>query len=190
MRKHRFRKHRDCILDQNRRQNLRQAHRRWRHRHAEHRAEKIQARRQAWRSITVKGITADREQRRVTRITQEVGIQLNAQGRVLVASQMTTTVECVSYNCEGGDRDSRGAYQQRTGWPGDPRVLRNAATNFYVRAPTYPGGAIGYARDHPDAPPGQISQAIQRSAFPSAYGQWRQEAERTVRLNLRVRPFR
>lgn len=189
-RKQRWRRQRDCVLDPNRRANLRQAHENWRQRHAEHRAAKLKARRQAWRSITVKGVRADRHQRRVTRRTQEVGFDFDAGNRGLVSSQMTITQECSARNCLGGDRDSRGPYQQRTSWPGDPRDIENAATNFFVRSPTYAGGALGYARDHPNATPGQIAQAIQRSAFPHAYSQWREEAERTVRRYRRWRAVR
>lgn len=120
------------------------------------------------------------------------GHDFGANRRVRVSAIATITQECVARNCVGGDRDSVGAFQQRssTGWIGDLRNVRTASRNYYRRAPTYPGGAIGYEASHPGAGISQIAQAIQRSAFPSAYAQWADEARRTVRRFDRRRQIR
>ena len=76
------------------------------------------------------------------------------------------------HNLAGGDRDSIGLFQQRPsqGW-GTPRQIADpvyAATAFYSHLAQVPDWA---SRSVTDA-----AQAVQRSAAPSAYADWENEA--------------
>jgi hypothetical protein len=132
-------------------------------------------------NITVKGAPATPTQIRNIEAVLSVGASLGAPGIVLLSSIMCITQEATAQNLGYGDQPGySGLFQQHTSWPGTATDINNAATNYFKNAPTYPGGAIEYAKDNPGAGPGQIAQAIQRSAYPSAYDQWRAEAERTL----------
>lgn len=131
--------------------------------------------------VKVKGAGATPEQLKVIDRVLDVGMSLRANERVLVASVMTITQEATAKNLSYGDVSGYlGAFQQHSSWPGDARDIENAATNFFKRAPTFPGGAIAYERSHPDASLGEICQAIQRSAHPTLYSKWESEARKTV----------
>jgi cell wall-associated NlpC family hydrolase len=127
--------------------------------------------------ITVKGEKADSAQIHVIETTLDVGSSLKAPEQVMVAAVM-----CVTQENDARNSGSAGAFQQNPDWPGDARDVANAARNFYARAPTYKGGAIAYFRKHPRTDLGTMVQAIQQSAFPSAYAKWEHEASRTVHL--------
>lgn len=188
----RLRKHRDCLRELPRRRALRQFHQHHRTEFDAFRDRKIRRIERRWRRITVKHVASDAEQRGVIAAVLEAGHDFGANRRVRVSAIATITQECVARNCVGGDRDSVGAFQQRssTGWVGDLRNVRTASRNYYRRAPTFSGGAIGYEASHPSAGISEIAQAIQRSAFPSAYGIWADEARRTVRRFDRLRQIR
>jgi hypothetical protein len=130
----------------------------------------------------------DSGQRSTAKRVLDVGYELGANTKVRVSAIATITVEAVCRNLGYGHLDSVGAFQQRasTGWP-NPGNLRSAATNYYRRAPTYPGGAIAFERRHPGTSIGSIAQAIQRSAFPSRYDQVAGEAKRTARAYAALR---
>lgn len=160
-----------------------------RYREARHKAfhvyreRKVKRRREAWRAVTVKHVPSVRAQRHTLRVILDNGERREANARVQVSQIITVTQEKVAYNTPGGDRDSSCAFQQRasTGWPGDLCDLRNQSDNFLWRAPTYPGGAIAYERQHPGAAIYQIADAIQRSCCPTAYAAWEGEAWDTLR---------
>lgn len=76
-------------------------------------------------------------------------------------------------NLDHGDRDSLGLFQQRPsqGW-GTPAQIMNpayAANRFYVR--------LQRVRGWWSLPVWQAAQAVQDSAFPTAYQQWQNPAE-------------
>jgi len=75
-------------------------------------------------------------------------------------------------NLDYGDRDSLGLFQQRPsqGW-GSPLQVRDpqyAATRFYERLVEVPGWQ--------EMPLWRAAQSVQRSAFPTAYARWEEEA--------------
>jgi hypothetical protein len=131
--------------------------------------------------ITVKGAKASSEQVSNIERVLNTGLSHGANKKVLVSAVMTITQESFATNLSGGDAPGySGLFQQNDSWPGDPRDIEKAATNYFTDAPTTQGGAIGYDRAHPSASPGQIAQAVQASAHPSAYDQWENEATKTV----------
>jgi hypothetical protein len=97
--------------------------------------------------------------------------------KILVASIMTGIQESSCNNLPFGDRDSVGFFQQRPtqGWGTSEQIMNLdfAATQFFEKAVTADASS-------PDLSYAQLCQAVQISAFPDAYGQWRAEAERWV----------
>jgi hypothetical protein len=71
-------------------------------------------------------------------------------------------------NIDYGDRDSLGLFQQRpsSGWGTEAQVQDPvyAANKFYDHLVTVPGWDTGRLTE--------VSQAVQRSAYPDAYAQW------------------
>ncbi len=124
--------------------------------------------------VTVKGKPADVEQLRNLERVLDVGVSLRARRKVLVTAVATVTQEAGARNLKGGDRDSRGIFQQRPSqdWPASRDIERDA-TAFYVKA-------IANDKAHPNYRVTELAQSVQRSAFPDAYQQWAAEAERTV----------
>lgn len=122
--------------------------------------------------LTVKHVGASPNQVRNIQRVLDVGSSMGASKTVLVASIMTIIQEATAENLAGGDRDSAGLFQQRPsqGWGSYSQVTdpEHAAHSFFARA-------IGKTGS-----PGAIAQAVQGSAFPSAYDQWRGEAEAAV----------
>jgi hypothetical protein len=97
--------------------------------------------------------------------------------KIMVCSIMTTIQESQANNLPFGDRDSLGLFQQRPsqGW-GTPEQIQDpeyAAEKFFTKA-------IQIDASQPDLEYYELCQAVQVSAFPKAYAQWRNEAERWV----------
>src|SRR5580765_8191754 len=127
--------------------------------------------------VKVKRVFADEEQKfNISRVLN-VGISRKARRKVLVCAVMTITQESTCRNLTGGDRDSVGLFQQRPsqGWGTVAECLtpEHAAGKFYDQA-------IPYDAEHPLGSYGEVCQAVQRSAYPTAYDTWRTEAEQTV----------
>lgn len=132
-------------------------------------------------NITVKGVRATPTQIRNIDQVLSVGLSLGANEKVLVSSIACIIQEATAQNLPGGDAPGySGLFQQHVSWPGTATDIANAATNYFKNAPTASGGAIGYNKANPSASPAQIAQAVQRSAYPSAYAQWQREAESAV----------
>ncbi len=98
-----------------------------------------------------------------------------------VVAVATALQESSLHNLPYGDRDSIGLFQQRTGWGSVVERLDpvTAAEMFFTGGR---GGQRGLLQipgwqsmSLPDA-----AQAVQLSAFPNAYDQWRTEAEQVV----------
>jgi cell wall-associated NlpC family hydrolase len=76
-------------------------------------------------------------------------------------------------NLSGGDRDSAGLFQQRTGWGTltQRTTPESAATMFYTGGHVGQPGLIDIA-SWPSMPLTVAGQAVQRSATPAAYATW------------------
>lgn len=126
--------------------------------------------------ITVKHAQATAVQIRTIGRALDTASSLNASEQAMIAVVMCLTQE--------NEAKGPNPFQQNADWPGDPNDVENATTNFLKRAPTYPGGLLGYLRRHQGSDLGAAIQAVQRSSFPRAYSQWEGEARATVRAYL------
>jgi hypothetical protein len=119
------------------------------------------------------GLTLTGEQVANARTIAQVGWDRELPDRAVVIALATAMQESRLRNLDYGDRDSLGLFQQRPsqGW-GTPAQVQDpvyAAGKFYdglVRVPNWQTGELTLVAD-----------AVQRSAFPYAYGQWSTLAE-------------
>lgn len=125
-------------------------------------------------SITVKHVKADTSQRRNIERVLTVGASMRAPRTVQLAAIVTVTQESVARNLTGGDLDSVGLFQQRPsqGWPASRDVEKDAKA-FYT-------AALGEYRSNPSIAAPELAQAVQRSAYPTAYRAWLSEAKTTL----------
>ncbi|MCM1011087.1 peptidoglycan-binding protein [Brevibacterium sp. XM4083] len=89
---------------------------------------------------------------------------------------MTALQESSLRNIDYGDRDSVGLFQQRPsqGW-GDPSELTDrvfATKSFYGINPEVHNPGLDQIENWHRMTPTEAAQAVQRSAYPDAYGQW------------------
>lgn len=123
----------------------------------------------------------------VARTILDVGLAVGASERTLLAAFEAAIVESGVRNLDHGDRDSLGVFQQRpsAGW-GSPTQVTDpvyAARAFFL-GPTAAGSVVGgnnepgaIARDRTHTgTPGQLAQAVQRSAFADRYDQTEPDA--------------
>lgn len=127
--------------------------------------------------ITVKGAAADAAQLRNIAAILTEGLRQSAVRRVLIASIMTATQESsirVLTNAQS-DGASSGIFQQTPGWgTAAQRMDPTASARMFFHAAIKEWSAnraIGL---------GALCQAVQKSAYPGAYDQWKDEAARTV----------
>jgi cell wall-associated NlpC family hydrolase len=131
-------------------------------------------------ALTVKGTKMDDEQRKNANAILDTGVSqlvpLNATlvRKMLVMSIMCVIQESTLRNLRGGDRDSVGLFQQRgsMGWPASRDIPVDSAAFFAALRKVVTA--------QPDIQYYAAVQAVQRSGFPTAYAQWRTEAERIV----------
>jgi murein DD-endopeptidase MepM/ murein hydrolase activator NlpD len=125
--------------------------------------------------LTVKGVQITTSQLRNANAILVTGQGMSARRKVLVCSIMTAIQEATLNNLSGGDRDSVGLFQQRASW-GSFRDRHDPVTaaRLFFRP------AIQVDKQQPNLGYSELCQAVQRSAFPNAYAQWRDEAERIV----------
>jgi hypothetical protein len=125
--------------------------------------------------ITIKGKPPVSEQINNAEEVLDAGAARLVRRKILVCAIMTCIQEATLYNHPFGDRDSVGLFQQRTSWgPLKDRMNPTKAANkFYDKA-------IAVDRAQPKLDYSELCQAVQVSAFPRAYAQWRVEAERIV----------
>ncbi|MDP5183966.1 hypothetical protein QOZ88_15110 [Blastococcus sp. BMG 814] len=126
-------------------------------------------------SCTLPGssVTLSAEQVQNAATIAEVGRARGLPERAVVIALATAMQESTLRNLDHGDRDSLGLFQQRPsqGW-GTPEQVQDpayAAGQFYdrlVRVPAWETGELTLVAD-----------AVQRSAFPLAYGKWSAFAE-------------
>ncbi|MGW0364014.1 LGFP repeat-containing protein [Streptomyces sp. NPDC002990] len=104
----------------------------------------------------------------VTRKVYEVGQRRAVSDKVMLAGFETGWVESRMNNLDCGDRDSLGVFQQRPsqGWGTPEQVLDvdYAADKFFEVAQQMEPDMEG-------STPGQLAQAVQRSAYPERYDQ-------------------
>ncbi len=108
------------------------------------------------------------EQRTNAAVIIGIGRRLGVPDRGLWIALATALTESGLRNLDHGDRDSLGLFQQRpsAGW-GSPAQVRDpqyAAQAFFTHLLAVPGWQ--------SMPVAMAAQAVQRSAFPSAYGRW------------------
>lgn len=101
-----------------------------------------------------------------------VGVRMGMSEQAVVVALATGFQESKLENLAGGDRDSIGLFQQRPsqGW-GTPEQIRDpryAATKFYAGLKKVRGWEKMRVTD--------AAQAVQRSAFPELYEQWKDES--------------
>lgn len=125
--------------------------------------------------FTVKGKQADRSQRRNLERALDVGYSRDMPRRVMLSLIMAIIQESTARNLPGGDRDSVGILQQRASWGS-----RKNRMNIEWAVGRYLNGAIQEYRANSSIGPGALAQAVQKSAHPDAYDQWRSEANKIL----------
>jgi hypothetical protein len=107
------------------------------------------------------------------------GLNVPAQGWVVAIA--TAMQESGMRNLHYGDRDSLGMFQQRTAWgPAAQRMDAAGSSRMF-----YTGGAAGQRglldiHGWQSMPVARAAQAVQVSAFPSAYAKWETTARNAV----------
>src|SRR5215213_1576676 len=100
--------------------------------------------------------------------------------RAVVIALATAQQESRLRNLDYGDRDSLGLFQQRpsAGWGTDAEVQDPvyAANKFYDHLVEVPGWETGRLTE--------VADAVQRSAFPEAYEQWSELAEKLAAAQI------
>ncbi|MEU8568810.1 hypothetical protein AB0C51_10670 [Streptomyces pathocidini] len=95
-----------------------------------------------------------------------IGQDYEVSEKVMLAGFEAGWVESHMNNLDCGDKDSLGVFQQRPsyGWGTPAQILdpAHAAARFFSRA-------LARDYDNPDLTPGELAQAVQRSAFPGRY---------------------
>lgn len=114
-----------------------------------------------------------------------VGRKIDAGDRAITEALATAMVESSLRNVDYGDRDSLGLFQQRTskGWGTHEQILdRERATKAFFGGAHDPNGhSTRGLYDIPgweSMPFGDASQAVQVSAHPDRYAQWKTQAGR------------
>ncbi|MFE6159456.1 peptidoglycan-binding protein [Streptomyces sp. NPDC056486] len=107
------------------------------------------------------------------------GAQIPEQGQVIALMTAMQESKFVNY-LTPVDHDSLGIFQQRpsTGW-GTPEQITDVATSsksFYGVAPFGSNPGLIQIAGWESMPPGEVCQAVQRSAYPDRYAQWEQFA--------------
>jgi cell wall-associated NlpC family hydrolase len=114
----------------------------------------------------------DADQTANAMVIVDVGERLQVPGFGQVIAVATALQESGLHNLTAGDADSVGLFQQRPsqGWGAPTQILdpTYAATAFYDHLLAVPGWTA--------MPLTVAAQAVQRSAFPDAYGKWQAEA--------------
>jgi hypothetical protein len=113
-----------------------------------------------------------------------VGRERGLPERAIVIALATAQQESRLRNLDYGDRDSLGLFQQRpsSGWGTDAEVQDPvyAAGKFYDHLVGVPGWDTGRLTD--------IAQAVQISAFPEAYAQWEDMAQKLAAAQVSELP--
>ena len=115
------------------------------------------------------------------RLSASQGLSADRTRQAAVIGIMTAMQESTLRNVHYGDRDSLGLFQQRAAWASaaERTTPSIAATMFYTGGH---GGQRGLfdIRGWPSMPLWAAAQAVQVSAFPTAYARWESLARATV----------
>ena len=118
--------------------------------------------------LSVDGVALDAEQLANAAVIAATGRQLGIGEHGVVVALATAAQESRLRNLDYGDADSVGLFQQRPsqGWGQVSELMRPdyAATKFYEALARVPGWE--------QLPVTEAAQAVQRSAFPTAYARW------------------
>jgi hypothetical protein len=125
------------------------------------------------------GVSLDKGQCDVACLIYNVGVSMSGtELRDCVIAIMTAMQEASLHNPSGGDRDSVGIFQQRPsqGWGTVQQCMNptHASQAFYK--------ALLGLSNRDSMSPDQAAQAVQRSAYPFAYGQWESMATQIVNV--------
>jgi cell wall-associated NlpC family hydrolase len=126
-------------------------------------------------NVTVKGAPASAAQVSNMAVCCQIAKQLGANAEQMAGALATMTQESTCMNLHGGDSDSAGVFQQRPsmGWGSYAQVTDVAYACRKFLTPY-----MGYCRKGYSVL--AASNAVQRSAYPSAPAQWLPEARRNV----------
>jgi peptidoglycan DL-endopeptidase CwlO len=126
-------------------------------------------------------VTLDAEQIGFARAILDTGRTLKVPERGWVVAIATALQESTLQNLTYGDRDSIGLFQQRDAWGSRSQRLDPAesTTMFYTGGHAGQRGLLDISGWHLMSVAG-AAQAVQASAFPSAYARWETLATRTV----------
>ncbi len=124
-------------------------------------------------TVPYTSVTLTSEQLENARTIAAVAVERGLPERAVVIALATAMQESTLRNLDYGDRDSLGLFQQRPsqGW-GTPAQVQDpvyAAGKFYdglVQIPAWESGELT-----------RVADAVQRSAYPLAYGKWTDFAE-------------
>lgn len=127
-------------------------------------------------TVKVKGAKANATQRNVLGTILAVCVDLKAPNDVAVMAVMCVTQESVAGIDHQGGLGPFHRLQKTVGTAGDTRDwLKGTGGDFHE------GGALNaYRKHHGKMTLSRIINLVQRSAFPDAYQQWKDEAEDTV----------
>lgn len=130
------------------------------------------------------------EQRRNAQIIAQVGRQVGANERDILIAIMTAMQESSLRNLSGGHLDSVGLFQQRNAWaPGGSQSYRqdpyNAARMFFLGGHQGQRGLLDFGNRNRMSL-SQAAQAVQVSAFPSAYAKHEDAARGLMGLGGRL----
>ena len=118
----------------------------------------------------------DAEQLSNARLIMAVGLQMNMSSRDIMTALVAAMQESSLRNLSYGDRDSLGLFQQRPsqGWGSRSQVLNPiyATEKFF--------SSLKGVKDRGNLTMGQAAQAVQRSAYPTAYDKWENDARRLM----------
>lgn len=135
-------------------------------------------------AITVKGSAASAEQVGNIRLLCRIAKSMGANAEEMAGAVATMMQESSCSNLHGGDRDSAGLFQQRpsAGWGSYAQV-----TNPTYAIQKFLTPYLGYCRRGMSVL--AASNAVQRSAFPTAPARWLPEARRDVQLAMGAGDF-
>jgi hypothetical protein len=124
-------------------------------------------------AVATAGFSLSPEQAANARTIASVAAARHLPERAVVIALATALQETHLRNLPYGDRDSLGLFQQRPsqGW-GTPAQVQDpayAAGRFFDHLVQIPGWQTGQLT--------VVADAVQRSAFPAAYGRWEDEAQ-------------
>jgi cell wall-associated NlpC family hydrolase len=130
---------------------------------------------------TVTGL--DGEQLRSAGTIVAVGRRLGVSDRGLVIALATASQESDLHNLTYGDRDSLGLFQQRAAWGSAAERTDPVASSqmFFTGGHQGQPGLLDIT-GWQSLPVTAVAQAVQRSAFPTAYAQWEPRATAIVGL--------